>query len=74
VLVDGTSIGAVASYTFTHVEADHTIAASFAADTEPVPLPCGPGAGAGVLMLGLSLGLFSALGSGLMRLKKRFHG
>jgi len=32
VLVDGVSQGAVASYTFTNVTADHTISASFAAD------------------------------------------
>ena len=32
VLVDGTSQGALSSYTFTNVTADHTIAASFAAD------------------------------------------
>jgi len=33
VLVDGVSVGAVTSYTFTNVAASHTIAASFAADT-----------------------------------------
>src|SRR5439155_12329835 len=32
VLVDGTSQGAVTSYSFTNVQANHTIAASFAAD------------------------------------------
>ncbi|MEW5765256.1 MAG: PKD domain-containing protein, partial [Acidobacteriota bacterium] len=32
VLVDGVSVGPVASYTFTNVQADHTIAASFAPD------------------------------------------
>jgi len=32
VLVDGVSVGAVGSYTFTNVTADHTIAASFAAN------------------------------------------
>jgi hypothetical protein len=32
VLVDGVSVGAVASYTFTGVVADHTISASFATD------------------------------------------
>lgn len=32
VLVDGVSVGAVTAYTFTNVEAAHTIAASFAAD------------------------------------------
>ena len=31
VLVDGSSVGAVSSYTFTNVKANHTIAASFAA-------------------------------------------
>lgn len=33
VLVDGSSIGAVTTHTFTNVTADHTIAASFAIDT-----------------------------------------
>ncbi|MGE0076223.1 MAG: Ig-like domain-containing protein [Bacteroidales bacterium] len=33
VLVDGTSVGAVSSYTFSNVTASHTIAASFAAST-----------------------------------------
>ena len=33
VLVDGISVGAVTSYTFTNVQANHTIAASFAIDT-----------------------------------------
>ena len=33
VLVDGTSVGAVASYTFTNVTVGHTIAASFAINT-----------------------------------------
>src|SRR2546427_553758 len=33
VLVDGSSVGAVTSYTFTNVTADHTIAASFAINT-----------------------------------------
>ena len=33
VLVDGSSVGAVSSYTFTDVAADHTIAASFAINT-----------------------------------------
>ncbi|QNT75743.1 InlB B-repeat-containing protein [Dehalogenimonas etheniformans] len=35
VLVDGASVGAVALYTFTNVTSDHTIAASFAPDTQP---------------------------------------
>ena len=34
VLVDGVSVGTVASYTFTHVAADHTIAVTF--DTPPL--------------------------------------
>jgi len=33
VLVDGSSVGAVTTYTFTNVTANHTIAASFAIDT-----------------------------------------
>src|SRR5207249_1879367 len=33
VLVDGVSAGAVGSHTFTNVQANHTIAASFAIDT-----------------------------------------
>jgi len=33
VLVDGTSVGATTSYTFTNVTANHTISATFAADT-----------------------------------------
>ena len=33
VLVDGVSVGAVTSYTFTNVTANHTIAASFAINT-----------------------------------------
>ena len=33
VLVDGVSVGAVTSYTFTNVTANHTIAATFAIDT-----------------------------------------
>ena len=32
-LVDGSSVGAVTTYTFTNVTADHTIAASFAINT-----------------------------------------
>jgi hypothetical protein len=37
VLVDGTSVGAVSSYTFNGVNASHTISASFAADVETIP-------------------------------------
>ncbi|MBI1796194.1 MAG: hypothetical protein HYR74_03990 [Candidatus Eisenbacteria bacterium] len=36
VLVDGSSVGAVASYTFNTVNANHTIAASFAANIYPL--------------------------------------
>ena len=35
VLVDGTSVGAVTSYTFTNVTQNHTIQASFAIDKHP---------------------------------------
>jgi hypothetical protein len=42
VLVDGTSVGALTSRTFTNVTADHTIAASFAIDTYTIT----PSAGA----------------------------
>ena len=39
-LVDGVSVGAVSSYTFTSVTADHTISATFAIDTFTItPLP-----------------------------------
>lgn len=44
VLVDGVSVGAVGTYTFMHVEASHTIAATFAArvlDATPAALPPG---------------------------------
>ena len=36
VLVDGVSVGAVTSYTFTNVTANHTIAATFAIDTHTI--------------------------------------
>src|SRR5205814_1423322 len=36
VLVDGSSVGAVASYTFNNVQTNHTIAASFAIDVETI--------------------------------------
>lgn len=74
VLVDGASVGAVTSYTFSVVTADHSIEACFSVVPVPEPLPCGPGAGAGVLMLGLSLGLLSCVGSGMRRLRKRGRG
>jgi hypothetical protein len=41
VLVDGVSVGAVASYTFTNVQAGHTIAASFAIDTYTIVASAG---------------------------------
>jgi uncharacterized protein YndB with AHSA1/START domain len=37
VLVDGLSVGPVSSYTFTDVQADHTLAASFAPDPNEPP-------------------------------------
>ncbi len=37
VVVDGSSVGAVTSYSFANVTADHTIAASFAANTTSLP-------------------------------------
>jgi N-acetylneuraminic acid mutarotase len=43
VLVDGISAGAVPSYTFTNVTADHTIAASFAINTYTIAATAGPG-------------------------------
>ncbi len=45
VLVDGGSVGAVTSYTFTNVSAEHTIAASFAIDTHVLTVTV-PGHGA----------------------------
>ncbi len=41
VLVDGGSVGAVSSYTFTNVQAGHTIAASFAIDTFTIAASAG---------------------------------
>ena len=37
VLVDGTSQGAVSTYTFTNVQTSHTISASFSVETGPTP-------------------------------------
>jgi len=45
VLVDGVSVGAVASYTFSGVTADHTIAASFALKTYTIAASDGAGGG-----------------------------
>src|SRR5439155_1308273 len=41
VLVDGVSVGAVTTYTFTNVLANHTIAASFAIDTRTITASAG---------------------------------
>src|SRR5204863_307873 len=41
VLVDGASVGAVGSYTFTNVHAAHTVAASFAIDTYSITASAG---------------------------------
>src|SRR5439155_15539162 len=41
VLVDGSSVGAVTSYTFTNVIANHTIAASFAVDVYTITASAG---------------------------------
>jgi len=41
VLVDGSSVGAVTSYTFTDVTADHTVSATFAINGEPAYTPTG---------------------------------
>lgn len=43
VLVDGVSVGAVTSYTFTSVAANHTIAASFAINTYTINASAGAG-------------------------------
>jgi hypothetical protein len=43
VLVDNVSVGAVTSYTFTNVTANHTIAASFAIDTFTITATAGSG-------------------------------
>src|SRR5206468_1883406 len=45
VLVDGVSVGAVTSYTFTGVAAAHTIAASFEADTYTITASAGANGG-----------------------------
>ena len=42
VLVDGVSVGAVASYSFTNVTTDHTIDASFDVDIETITASAGP--------------------------------
>ena len=47
VLVDGASVGAVSTYTFTSVAANHTIAASFAIDTFVITASAGTGGSIG---------------------------
>jgi len=42
VLVDGSSVGAVSSYTFNNVQADHTISASFALNNLAIVATAGP--------------------------------
>jgi hypothetical protein len=42
VIVDGGSVGAVTSYTFTNVTANHTISASFTLDNQPPTANAGP--------------------------------
>ncbi len=44
VLVDGVSVGAVSSYTFSNVRVDHTIVASFAVDSANYTITAGAGA------------------------------
>ncbi|MEO5915964.1 MAG: PA14 domain-containing protein [Luteolibacter sp.] len=44
VLVDGNSVGAVSAYTFTNIQANHTISASFAADAITYTLTSSAGA------------------------------
>jgi hypothetical protein len=43
VMVDGASVGAVSTYQFTSVRANHTIAAIFTADTVNITVSAGPG-------------------------------
>ena len=42
VLVDGASIGAIDTYTFSNVTGDHTISAAFAAENQPPTADAGP--------------------------------
>lgn len=57
VTVDGTSVGAVSSYTFKNIRAGHTISASFKAKAAPSPTPAPTASG------GTSTGSASASGS-----------
>jgi len=72
VLVDGVSVGAVTSYTFTNVAANHTIAASFAIDTWTIVASAGPNgsiapAGSVVVNQGGTQGVHDHTGSDLSR-------
>ena len=54
VLVDGVTVGAVGSYDFTDVTANHTISATFADDaTEPYTITASAGANGSVMPLGI---------------------
>lgn len=73
VVVDGGSVGPVASYTFNNVVANHTIDATFAACNNPATANAGPDAAvcagsnfalAGVIGGGASDGVWSTSGSG----------
>ena len=52
VLVDGASVGAVSSYTFTNVNANHTIAASFAVDTTAYTITASAGSNGSISPVG----------------------
>ena len=45
VLVDGTSVGAVTTYTFSNITANHTISATFAANTSSYTITASAGTG-----------------------------
>ncbi len=45
VIVDGTSVGAVPTYTFASINADHSLTATFKKKTFPVTASAGPGGG-----------------------------
>ncbi len=48
VLVDGISVGAVTTYTFSNVTANHTIAASFTANTNTITITASAGTGGSI--------------------------
>ncbi|HVZ75932.1 MAG TPA: polysaccharide deacetylase family protein [Candidatus Paceibacterota bacterium] len=50
VVVDGSSVGAVSSYSFSDIGADHTISASFAQDAAPAAVGGGGGGGGGGIL------------------------